>query len=289
MPQPALHVLIGTDLLQQWRRGTRIAPFDPTDPALANAFLVGCLAPDLGLFPGGSAAVSRLAHTVRTGELMRELFRRARSERQLAFAWGWLSHLTADVAIHPLVNHTAAEVASRRGTCSTIADHVRVEVGLDAWLAWRNPRLQSLGLAPALRRYDWLFVTEAYAAVHGHTVTATQLLQMQRGLVRFTRLAVHFATVAARHLCWNEPAAADQVPAATALLWRVVTLLSSPQTVAHAYLNPAPPAPELVARVQRGMDASMAEFDRYRNDGLAALPDFNLETGSLLEAERDVA
>jgi hypothetical protein len=69
----------------------------------------------------------------------------------------------------------------------------------------------------------------------------------------------------------------------------VVSLISSPQTVAYAYLNPVTPAPDLVTRVQRGMGASMAEFDRYRNDGLAALPDFNLETGSLLEAERDVA
>jgi hypothetical protein len=180
-------------------------------------------------------------------------------------------------------------VASRRGACVTIADHVRVEVGLDAWFAWRHPRLHSLTLAPALRRRDWLFVTEAYAAVHGHHVTATQLLQMQRGLVRFTRLAVHFATVAARHLCWNEPAAADQVPAATALLWWVATLLSSPHTVAHAYLNPVPPAADLVDRVGNGMNASIAAMHRYRHEGIAALPDYNLETGSLLEAARYVA
>ena len=67
-----------------------------------NAFLCGSLGPDMGMFPGGEPLVSDLAHYVRAGDLANRLVDSARTEVQSAFAWGWVAHVLADIALHPL-------------------------------------------------------------------------------------------------------------------------------------------------------------------------------------------
>jgi hypothetical protein len=296
MPQPAIHLLLASEQLRAWRideagapirprDGAAPVPFDAADDDCANAFLVGSLGPDLGLFPGGDVVMSRLAHTGRTGALLRSLLTHAQDPAQRAFAWGWLSHITADVAIHPLVNAAAADHAHSRGVRYGLADHVRVEVGLDAWFAWQHPLLTGLTLRPAFDRDGWRFVAAAFRTVCGHDVGPSQLLQMQRGMLRFTHLALHFATAAARALCWSHPAD-EEVPPLTALTWRFVSLLSMSESVVHAYLNPAIPGPQLLAAVEHGMTTATRRLDGCIEHGVDRLADYDLETGAVIRPAR---
>lgn len=289
MPQPSLHVLIGAAQLERWRRWPADSPLDACDGVAANAFLVGTLGPDLGLFPGGRAEVSRLAHTSRTAVLLRSLMAHARTDAERAFAWGWLSHFTADIAIHPLVNAAADDIARRRGTHRTLLDHVRVEVGLDAWFGWQHDTLRTTQLRPAFDRAGWGFLVAAYADVHAHVVTPAQLARMQAGLLRFTALSAFFVRTAARSLCWQEPATGLPVPVAAAVPWRLATVLSGRGSMVNAYLNPLRPAGALVAAVERGMHDARADFDLHAATGLHRLRDHDLETGARIEAARHVA
>jgi hypothetical protein len=284
MPQPALHLILAEATLQHWDHSQR-APFDVRCEASRNAFRIGSLAPDLGLFPGGDIELSRMLHRERTGEFARTLLASARNDAESAFAWGWLSHVLADVAIHPLVNAVAA-AQSRTGSM-TLLDHVRVEVGLDAWLAWQHPTLRRLRLRRFLERDD--FLRPAMQHVYGGAPTTVRLMKMQRGMLRFSHLALHFATRVAREVCWDE--AADQAPAplGSAVTWRVVTLLSGRETATYAYLNPVRPHAALLAAVETAVRQCQADLDRWIEAGLQQLPDHDLETGVIVAAARSAA
>jgi hypothetical protein len=287
MPQPVLHVMLADAHLERWRTLPGRAPFDADDARCRNAFLVGSLAPDLGLFPGGEPLFSRLAHTQHTADLVRALVRGAAAPWEVAFAHGWLSHFLADVAIHPLVNEAAA--ATARVRAPTLLDHVRVEVGFDAWLAWRHPVLRTLRLSPAFDERGTRFLGRAFTAVYERTFTAAELLRMQRGLLRFTHLALHFATDVARDVCWKEAAGEAPAPLASAALWRTVSLLTTRRSTMYAYLNPLRPDGALLDRVAAAISAYEADFERYVHGELPRLPDCNLETGELIPRERAIA
>jgi hypothetical protein len=287
MPQPALHMLLASATLRHWRREPAVAPFPARSAAAANGFLLGSLGPDLGLFPGGAAELSVIAHSGRTGELVRTLFRRAADDTQRAFCWGWLSHALADVAIHPLVNRAAAADADPGGTHS-LADHVRNEVGLDAWYGWRHPVLRRLRLRPAFAASNLAFLARALHDTHGYHVTTGQLVRMQSGALRFTQLALHFAVRAARELCWKQGRGDVGAPPATALVWRIASVVSARDSLVHAYLNPTRPAAWLRAGVGDVMRGFNAEMDGWVGRGIDTLPDYNLEDGTLPDAAETV-
>src|SRR5206468_3532319 len=110
MPGCGVHFLLAARLLATWERGGGHAPFPAGDPAARNAFLDGCNAPDMGYFPGGQPLLTDFCHYLRSADLARELVGRARSPAESAFAWGWVTHVLADAAIHPLVNLAAGEL-----------------------------------------------------------------------------------------------------------------------------------------------------------------------------------
>lgn len=280
MPQPALHMLLAGATLRHWHRKPAHAPFETRSADAANAFLVGSLGPDLGLFPGGAAEFSVIAHSGRSGELVRALFRHAATDTQRAFAWGWLSHVLADVAVHPLVNRAGAESAGTADKCN-LADHVRVEVGLDAWYGSRHAVLRRLRLGPAFDTADLAFLSHAFRDTHGYHVTPVQLARMQRNAIRFTHLALYFATEAARELCWQETGYGAPTPPVTALVWRIASALSVRGSIVHAYLNPARPTAQLRAGVGRVVRRFSSGMDEWVRDGVGLLPDYNLEDGSL--------
>lgn len=283
MPQPALHMILASATLRHWRREPAHAPFSARSAAAANAFLLGSLGPDLGLFPGGAAELSVIAHSGRTGELVRALLRRAADDTQRAFGWGWLSHVLADVAIHPLVNRAAAADAGSGGTHS-LADHVRSEVGLDAWYGWRHPVLRRLRLRPAFTASDLAFLAHALYDTHGYHVTTGQLVRMQSGALHFTQLALHFAARAARELCWKQGRGDVGAPPGTALVWRIASVLSARDSLVHAYLNPTRPAEWLRVCVDDVMRGFNAEMDGWVVRGIHSLPDYDLEDGTLPDA-----
>ncbi|CAN5624198.1 hypothetical protein BH23GEM9_BH23GEM9_27070 [soil metagenome] len=301
MPQPVLHLILASETLEKWERTPAASPFDPHSAAARNAFLNGCLGPDLGLFPGGETAFSRLAHRQSTAALAGTLMTTAVTAPETAFAWGWLSHMLADIAIHPLVNDAAAVLARRDGSF-TLADHVRVEVGLDAWFA-RQAGLRHLRLSPAFDRAGAEFVCNAFASTYRHAVSPLQLLRMQAGMIRFTHLALHFATSVAGEVCWREREADSgyafaprarmagtarvSAPLASVVLWRVITLLASRRSMVHAYLNPIRPAPPLLHGVVAAMEQYHVAMAAHVRSTELELPDHDLETGAPLRSARD--
>ena len=97
MPGPALHFLFAGSVYREWQAAPLAAPFEP-GAATRNAFLHGSLGPDMGYFPGADPLLSELAHHARTGAFCRALVHEARTDPGRAFAWGWVTHVLADVA-----------------------------------------------------------------------------------------------------------------------------------------------------------------------------------------------
>ncbi|HEX2166663.1 MAG TPA: zinc dependent phospholipase C family protein [Longimicrobiales bacterium] len=277
MPQPALHLLLARQTLDRWRSGTG-APFDLDSDLAVNAFLHGSLGPDMGNFPGGSTPLARLVHRRRTGDVQRALLAGAQSDAGRAYALGWLSHIIADVLIHPLVNEVAATLTPGAGY--TISEHVRVEVGLDVWFCCDQPSLEGLRLRPAFDRTGYAPLASALNDVAGAGVVPAQLVQMERGLMMFSHAALHFARSVARQLCWREDVAV-RTPLGSAIVWHLTTALSPRASVIHAYLNPLVPGPSLVGRVQDALAKFQPEYDAAVADGAQSLPNYNLEDGTI--------
>jgi len=285
MPQPALHLLLARETLDRWKL-SNAAPFDLDDARATNAFLHGSLAPDMGNFPGGRTDFSHAVHTWRTGDMQRALMESAVTAGQRAFAWGWLTHVIADVLVHPLVND---DVRRRNSGQLSLVEHVRVEVGIDAWFCWQQPSLEGLRLHPAFTRTGYGFLSSSTRHVLAMSVSTRQLVQMERGLILFSHAALRFATSLARHLCWGEPAAAP-TPISSAAVWHTVSRLSPRNTVVHAYLNPHLPGPALLQRIDTALETFRPMLDGFVKGDLRELPDYNLEDGTIsVRRERRVA
>jgi hypothetical protein len=136
MPCATVHLVLADRVLERWRETPRRAPFSPSSPEAVRAFMHGALAPDMGYVPGTDRLVSDLVHYLRPADFTRRLLEIARTEEEEAFAWGWATHVLADVEIHPLVGRAAGERLfgdrSRRiDAMVNVAAHVSLEVGLD--------------------------------------------------------------------------------------------------------------------------------------------------------------
>jgi len=276
MPQPALHVFLATSLLERWREAPSTAPFSG-DAVSSSAFVHGGLGPDLGLFPGGVPELSRLAHFGRTGELLKALLRHASTDAERAYAWGWLTHILADIAIHPLVNSAAVDKYGVR----TLAGHVRVEVGLDTHLTWQHPLLTAHRVSPVFGDGGFGFVQRAFSEVHEFQLSDAQMMNMQRGMVRFTNLSLLFATSLAREVCWHDARAVAGRSTAASALWQVASRVAPRDTLVEAYLNPLRPVPWLVTQVGDIIAGFCDVVDGYVASGISELPDYNLETGEI--------
>lgn len=277
MPQPALHLLLARETLDRWKH-TNQAPFDIADARASNAFLHGSLAPDMGNFPGGRVDYAHTVHTYRTADMQRALLDSAVTSEERAFAWGWLTHVLADVLVHPLINEDARR---RNGGRPSLVQHVRVEVGIDAWFCWQQPSLEGLRLRPAFARTGYGFLSRSISEVLEMNVGPRQLVQMERGLMLFSHAALRFATSLARHLCWGEVSAAPP-PLPSAAVWHTVSRLSPRNTVVHAYLNPHLPEPALLQRVDAALEAFHPMLDGFVEGDLQQLPDYNLEDGTVM-------
>jgi hypothetical protein len=277
MPQPAIHVLLATSLLQHWRDSPSLSPF-ACDDATSSAFIHGSLGPDLGLFPGGAPELSRLAHFGRTGALLRSIAGHSTTDTERAYAWGWLTHILADIAIHPLVNRAAVEKYGVR----TLAGHVRVEVGLDTHFTWQHSVLTAFRVSPVFGNAGFAFVRRAYNEVHQLALTDAQMAAMQRGMVRFTNLSLLFATSLARELCWRDARAASGRSSAATALWQVASRVAPRDTLVEAYLNPLLPVPWLLDDVGGIIDGFNDVVDGYVASGIEGMPDYNLETGETI-------
>src|SRR5688572_19343215 len=196
LPSVTVHLALAERTLAVWRPPKPL--FDPHDPVALNAFRQGAFGPDLGYFPGGYRPLSDLAHCLRVGDLTRALARGARTAVERAFALGWVTHVLADHAIHPLIACAVGELLHGRpdrpvdGDTDPIA-HVRVEAGLDAHWARRRPRFRWLPARPVFDERSVRFLARAYGETYGTWFPEALFLRSHRLSVRRARQGLHLA------------------------------------------------------------------------------------------------
>ncbi len=289
MPNVTLHLVLADHALDVWRAGGAPAPFPVDDRVCLNAFYHGAFGPDLGYFPGGHPFFSDLAHTVRTGELTRALLRRAETDPERAFAWGWVTHVLGDVAIHPLVGNGVAEQVrgDRHGFVSAAADkvtHVRVEVGLDAHFAARHPELSGRILGPAFDGRSVDYLAGSYADVYGISFDPQLLLASHVSTLRMSAQALSSIGVMGQLLAQHRPP--PGLLGGRWLLERaldVATMGMGIESMLLAYVNPIPPSDWLVQAVDDAIQAFPTSLARAVDTGFEDYPDYNLDTGKVEE------
>ena len=279
MPCATVHMAVAGRVLGMWRDTPARAPVSLSRPGVEEAFLHGAMAPDMGFIPGTHRLVSELAHYVRPGDLARALLRTAGSAQEEAFAWGWASHLAADVAIHPLVGYAVGERLfgdrSRRvDAMEDVGTHVSLEVGLDMTilrLEREVPRPPARPHFPAAGRVRHL--ARALAETYDLEWDPSSLTQHH---VRATRLT-HFwpRTISLLPL---QPALPPGAPPPRSLLGRLSRTTGRKDALA-GFLRPEAPRPWFVEAVREGIDAVAAAFPSLVDSGLGGVANPNLETG----------
>jgi hypothetical protein len=289
MPNVTLHLLLADAVLDEWEERGSSAPFDLHDPVALNAFYHGAFGPDLGYFPGGHPFLSDLAHTVRTGELMRNLVGLASTDRERAFAWGWVTHVLGDVAIHPLVGLGVGELVHEDAgrfvsAASDKTSHVRVEVGLDAHYSALNPHLKRRILGPAFDQRSVAYLASAYRETYGFEVDpqlalATHLSTLRMSLQALTSIGVMGQLLSIQGSTGSPVSA---VGSARWLLHRALSVVHygfQIESMLLAYLNPVRASRWLVDRVDEVIQGFPRAFFELFEGGLERYPDYNLDTG----------
>ena len=288
MPCATVHLLTAGRTLAAWRDRPAGAPFDPLEADLVQDFLAGAMAPDAGFVVAVERTMSELVHYVETGTMVRALLRHARTEGEVAFAWGWATHHLTDVLIHPLVGKAVGQVlhgdSERRVNASEDeATHVSVEVGLDIVIQHNNqatPRPAS----SELRRGHLHFLAHALEETYGlpfdpHRMAgdfrlASRQIEAWPGLIRSLGRA------------WRITAPGRSPGMRARVLRALGTALPDGSAVLGLTRPQRPPEwlPERVEAIAR-------EFpDRFQpavDSGGAAVENRNLETGEMENATTD--
>ncbi len=194
MPLTSVHVGLANVVIDGWAGDPEHAPFSPYLARNRNAFLQGSLAPDMGFFPGGVPLLSELAHNHRPPDLVRALIALAHTDAERAFAWGWLTHMLADVSIHPAIDACARRLLVAAGgdpdqdAEALAVYHTRIELGLDVHVRRRDPRIRRQRLAPCLDARSVDFVRRAYAVVYRVPFDSRWILRSHKSAARLTRV-----------------------------------------------------------------------------------------------------
>src|SRR5258708_30101049 len=104
---------------------TRVA----ADATLAQYFLAGTEAPDLGALPAQHPAVQYSTHYEHPGLWAKTLFTTATTDAERAYAWGWIVHMGADRRVHQWMD------AQGLNYCEGPLAHVVFEAAMDALIA----------------------------------------------------------------------------------------------------------------------------------------------------------
>jgi hypothetical protein len=239
--------------------------------------MFGSLGPDLGYFPGGDKLLADLAHCVRPADLVRSLIASSTSGTELAFAWGWATHMLADIWIHPLINEAVGElVHGRRLPAVSYADnptcHVRVESGLDATLPARNdwarpPRFtRKIGILAATP------IATAYGNTYGFFPSKPQLERTLRFAGGFISLVLLNGSVFS-----GRPS--NLFARTTVCAMASLTRHFRPRGILAALTNPLLPPCWLICRASEVVDQFPGRFEPYCASNFADLPNINLDTG----------
>jgi len=268
MPCATIHLLVADGLLEEWVERPREAPIDATEPELRAAFLHGSLAPDMGFIPGVDRLVSELSHYVTPIRLTRALLEGAETPLDKAFAWGWIAHVIGDVEIHPIVGRAVGErLYGDRGHRVDAAEdpetHVSVEVGLDVAFFKNHPRVSPPPRAPHFNQTRVGHFQGALARTYGVAWSAAHLVQGHDRAVRLTcRWPMALRALARARRGFSLGAR-----------------LARAGTATRGFFRPLPPPSWMVSEVSSAIEAFPGRVRAIVAEGLAGLPDRNLETG----------
>ena len=276
MPGVTLHLHLAERSLESWR-AAGAAPFPLDDAAAVDAFRHGAFGPDLGYFPGGPTPLSDLAHAHRSADLCRALVAGARDSVERAFAWGWVSHVLADLMIHPLLGCAAGELLDGQAGRFVQGDqspelHGRVEAGLDAIVASRYPHIRTRSLGPALDERSIAFVAGAYRDTYDIVLDQSMLLRAHRAAAKRAWQGLVLATWGAKVL---QRIGCVRTGQGEGRFRRRIAKSS----LVLAYLLPVEPPSWLLASVRSVARSFPRLLTHSWRTGLAELENHNLDTG----------
>ncbi|MHC5543341.1 zinc dependent phospholipase C family protein, partial [Singulisphaera rosea] len=221
-----------------------------------------------------------LAHCVRPSQLARNMLGLACNEAGRALAWGWITHVVADVAIHPLINEAAAEQCrgGRLPPMSYVDDpllHIRVEQGLDAYLPGHADWPDSVVCTPfSPDAQAATLIAAAYRDTYGFTPSPLRL----RLANRISPWFFNFQIVNGRVV------SGKPVPAA----WRwihgratgVARRFGQNEAI-EAFMNPLCPPDWLLDEAAAAVDTVVTAFPARCSSEFGDYPDYNLDTGRI--------
>ncbi len=285
MPSVTLHLVLADRVLERWQDHPSRAPFPIHQPVVLNAFYQGAFGPDLGYFPGGYRLLSDLSHLVKSGDLTRALVRNAGNPLERAFAWGWVTHVLGDQAIHPLVGQGVGEFlfGDRRlfvDGARNQAAHVQVETGLDAFYSHLFPRLRHRTMAPVFHGSSIRFLADAYQETYRLAMDPTLLLSSHLAVARMSVQAL--VSIGVMSTAFLAGPVTPFFLGARRVLRQALSLVQTGvggESLLMAYLNPVPPAQWLVEKVGEVVETFADRFWRHYETGLEDLENVNLDTG----------
>jgi hypothetical protein len=287
LPNVTLHLVLADRALDEWRRRPLHAPFPLDDPLAVQAFHQGAFGPDLGYFPGGHRFLSDLAHCVRSGDLARTLLSLARTSCERAFAWGWVTHVLGDQAIHPWVGRGVGELATGRRDVFISgerdqAGHVRVETGLDAWYAARYPIHRLLQPAPVFDGGTIRFLTSAYEETYRIRFDPTQILASHLAVTRLAGQALRTMGALGTALGWESRGVPGVGWARGGMdcVRRGLQGATGRESLLLALLTPVAPSPWLLEGVEAVVEGFGIRMGRHAEAGGDQLENRNLDTGA---------
>ena len=287
MPNIGVHLLLAGRVLHRWAERGPGAPFRADDPRAAAAFLHGAILPDAGYLPRSDRLFSELAHLFRTGDLARALVEEARTATERAHAWGWITHVLGDLAIHPLVNAAHGERlrGSREQVVTSTEDetgHMRMEYGLDAAVFAAHPEIDRIVVPAAAAGGDGLgHLGRAFRRTYGWEPGGGFLLRSSRRGVwaaRMVRLINRVFTAPASRRPLHALLRLGARHAGPPRVWLPGSANRSP--AALAILSPFAPPRWLVDEVSALAGRFGEWVDEHRDGALATLPNHDLVTGS---------
>ena len=138
MPAAYAHVMITDRALSQYRDAASVdPPFTAAVLRYSHFIRLGCISPDypyLDPLQFGQSSWADHMHYDHTGDLVQTMARRLmdlkgmeRPEFSIPFAWtlGYISHVTADLVVHPVVRNIVGDYARNKDAhrhCEMVQD-----------------------------------------------------------------------------------------------------------------------------------------------------------------------
>ncbi|MFQ5524612.1 MAG: zinc dependent phospholipase C family protein [Acidimicrobiia bacterium] len=279
MPSHLVHIQLTQTLLDSPRHRPRWVG----DEEALNALYHGALGPDMGYFPGVDPLLSGLAHYVCPVRLARALLDRASTPVEEAYAWGWLTHVLADAQVHQhvnrvagLIDHGSADLPSTPS--DSVAAHVMVEVGLDAQRMVEHPGSERIRLRPVFDRSGIGFIAGAYAETYDLEFEPSTLLAAHLAVVRYQPILFRFLWLMGRRQA-GRYGVVDLAFLPALMAVRASTAVFARRSLLYGATHPLPPPEWFLAQVEEVFGSFAAVFYSHLAEGLAALPELNLDTG----------